>query len=108
VHVDVAHPDPRMVEKRDHEQERRELETVMVEEPLPQRVVDATGPQRDPEEERRIEHHHDGRETLDQPVREAVVRADRVPLGYHNRAPSISVSARLATSTTTLDRRAEG
>ncbi len=79
----------------------------MSEELLPQRVVDAAVPQRDAEDERRVDDHDDRGEPLDQPVREAVVRADRVPLGHHSRAPMISVSARLTASTATLDRRAE-
>ena len=56
---DAAHPDPGVIEKRHHEQERRELEAVVVEEPLPQRVVDSPAPQRDPKDQQRVEDHHD-------------------------------------------------
>src|SRR6185436_3662978 len=45
VHQDVAHADPRVVEERDHEQERGELEAAVAEEIGPLGMVDAAVPQ---------------------------------------------------------------
>ena len=89
VHQDVAHADPRVVEQRHHEQERRELEAAVREEIRPQRIVDAAVPQRDREHQQRVDRHDDGGQPLDQPVHEAVMRADGVPARHHSRAPRI-------------------
>ncbi len=81
-------------------------EAVVGEQLEPQRVVDAAVPERDAEHEQRVDRHDHGGEALDQPIHEAVMRPDRLPARYHRRTPTISVRARLTTSTTALDRRA--
>src|SRR2546430_10465 len=108
IHRDVAHAHPRVEKQRDHEKERRELERVIREEALPYAVVEAAVPDDDAEYEQRVEHHHDGRHALRQPIAPSVMRADRFVrrIGHHSRIATMTVSSSERTSTIAEERRA--
>src|SRR5271165_809503 len=105
IHPDVAHAHPGVPQQREPEQQRGDAERAVGEQRLPQRVVDAALVPGDPQPEQRVEHHDQRRDALHEPVLEPVVRTDD-DAPHHSRTPTKTASARLTTSTTTLDCRA--
>src|SRR6478735_11101866 len=102
VHQDIAHADPRVPQQGDHQHERCDPERVAREQRLPRRVIEATMPEHDTEEQHRIDDHHDRRHALRQPVAQAVVRAywRYLRAAHHSRTAMATASTTDSTSRT--------
>src|SRR5712671_911594 len=106
IHPDVAHADPRVNQDARREKKAREPHPFVREQGLPRRVSERAPRQRQHQEQRGGEHHH-GRDTLSEPVPQAVVGTDDDSF-HHNLAPMSAVSTRLTMNTPNALMRAVG